>query len=125
MTEHVETPQKSRFNLRSGRDVAPEDNYSTVITGHINIPEDGIYYFSTSCDQLLIDCELFISNEGMVKRFPLTDRPIALAKGTHNIKMVRLSGVVGGWHPQWQAMYISVREDNEPGFRTLEAEDYI
>ena len=42
MTEHVETPQKSRFNLRSGRDVAPEDNYSTVITGHINIPDDGI-----------------------------------------------------------------------------------
>lgn len=75
--------------------------YAAVATGYIDIPEDGVYYFSTNNDEFWIDGKLLISNEGEVKRFSRNDSSVALAKGLHPIKMVFLCHTIGGWPSLW------------------------
>ncbi|MGL5937265.1 MAG: family 20 glycosylhydrolase [Phocaeicola sp.] len=75
--------------------------YAAVATGYINIPEDGVYYFSTNNDEFWIDGKLLISNEGEVKRFSRHDSSVALAKGLHEIKMIFLCHTIGGWPSLW------------------------
>ncbi|MGL4853383.1 MAG: family 20 glycosylhydrolase [Phocaeicola sp.] len=75
--------------------------YAAVATGYIEVPEDGVYYFSTNNDQFWIDGKLLISNEGEVKRFSRNDSSVALAKGLHEIKMVFLCHTIGGWPSLW------------------------
>ncbi len=75
--------------------------YSAVATGYINIPEDGVFYFSTDNEEVWIDGKLLINNRDEVKRFPRTDKSVALAKGLHEFKVVFLSHIIGGWPSIW------------------------
>jgi hexosaminidase len=75
--------------------------YAAVATGYINIPEDGVYYFSTNNEEVWIDGKLLINNRDEVKRFPRTDKSVALGKGLHGFKVVFLSHIIGGWPSIW------------------------
>lgn len=108
------------------RSKVPDEHelYSTEIDGYINVEEDGVYYFSTDCDQFWIANELLINNEGEVKRHSRADKSIALKKGYHPIKLVRLSGLYGGWVPQWDKIKLFVRKSGDSAFRETTPQDF-
>ena len=118
--ETVATVRNAKHRITGYKEFVPEDYYSTVLTGYLNIPEDGVYYFNTTATELWIDGKLFISNEGKVAKQP-TNKSIALAKGLHSIKVVRLSGIIGGWPPLWYDIYLAMRKEGNPNFETLDA----
>lgn len=126
-TEYVKAPQETKYRVNGYIEVYEEDFVSTILTGFINIPEDGVYYFNTDYE-FWIDGKLFISNEkdnnGTARRFSRSDKSVALAKGYHPIKLMRLGAIFGGWPTQWDAMTMSMRKDGEKEFRTLKAEDF-
>ncbi|MGL5272009.1 MAG: family 20 glycosylhydrolase, partial [Phocaeicola sp.] len=96
--ESLEDLHKQELFTESMRGVK---QYAAIATGYIEVPEDGVYYFSTNNDQFWIDGKLLINNEGEVKRFSRKDSSIALAKGLHEIKMVFLCHTIGGWPSLW------------------------
>ena len=71
--------------------------YAAIANGYVNIPEDGVYYFSSELEEVWIDGKLLIDNGGEVKRFSRKDKSVALAKGLHDIKAVFLGHIVGGF----------------------------
>lgn len=79
--------------------------YSAIASGYINIPEDGVYYFSTDNEEVWIDGKLLVNNGGEVKRFSRNDSSVALAKGLHEFKVVFLSHIIGGWPSIWNNWY--------------------
>lgn len=123
-TEQVTVPQESKYRIMGYKEVYPENFCSTVLTGYINIPEDGIYYFNTDTE-FWIDGKLLISNEkdnkGTARRFSRSDKSVALAKGSHPIKIVRIGAVFGGWPSQWDNILLSMRKADQPQFTYLDA----
>jgi hexosaminidase len=99
--------------------------YAAVATGYVDIPEDGVYYFSTDNEEVWIDGKLLINNRGEVKRFPRTDRSVALAKGLHEFKVVFLSHIIGGWPSIWNNWHkgtVSYRKDGAETFERITPE---
>lgn len=121
-TDYIPMPQKAAHRIHGYVEVHPEDYWSTVLTGYIEIPEDGVYYFSTDAE-LWIDGEYLISNEkdndGTARRFSRSDKSIALAKGLHSFKLIRLGAIFGGWPSQWDQLNIAIRKSDQPKFTTM------
>ena len=84
--------------------------YGAIATGYVDIPEDGVYYFTTNNDEVWIDGKLLISNEGEVKRFSRNDKSVALAKGLHELKVVFLGHIIGGLHCGMMLLSQSARQ---------------
>ena len=122
--ETVATPQNVKYRVPGYRELIPEDFYSVVLTGYLNVPEDGVYIFGTTATELWIDNKLFISNEGEVAR-RAKNSSIALSKGLHPIKIVRLSGIIGGWPPLWYDIYLDMRKESNDNFETLDASRFF
>ena len=124
-TEYVATPQNTRYRISGYVEPKESDFCSTMLTGYIHIPEDGVYYFKTDYE-FWINGELLISNEkdnhGTARRFSRSDKSIALSKGYHPIKLIRLGAVFGGWPTQWDAMTLSVRKSDRSAFTAMGAE---
>lgn len=72
-----------------------------ILTGYLDIAEDGIYEFGTNVDQFFIGDKLLIDNDGEVKRFWRNNASIAMCKGKHSIKIIFLNNTVGGWAHVW------------------------
>ncbi len=125
-TEIVDIPFNSGYQLPENG-LEPDMFKSTVLTGYIRIPEDGVYYFSTD-SELWIDGRYLISNErdnyGKARKFSRFDNGMALAKGLHPFRMVRLGATFGGTPTQCLNMYLNMRKSDSPDFRTLKAEDF-
>lgn len=120
--EYITFPQKAKHRVEGYVEVYPEDFYSTVLSGYIDIPEDGVYYFSTD-SELWIDGKLFITNDNgkdIARRFSSADKSIALAKGLHAVKLVRLGAIFGGWPTQWENISLSMRHEKEKEFKILD-----
>jgi hexosaminidase len=83
--------------------------YSAIATGYVNIPADGVYYFSSNNEQVWIDGQLLIDNKGEVKRFSRHDKSVALAKGLHALKVVFLGNITGGWPSNWDSGNVEIR----------------
>ena len=120
--EIIASPQKASYRVTGYRELNDEDFVSTILTGTINIEEDDVYYFKSTADQVWIDGQLLLTNVGEVKKNSRADRSIALAKGTHEIKIIRLSGIVGGWPPVWEPLYIMLRADKETKYTMMQDE---
>lgn len=116
-----------KYRVKGYYEVYPKDFWSTRITGYLNIPENGVYYFHTDCE-LWIDGQLFISNEkgneGTARRFSRSDKSIALAKGYHAVQFVQLGGIFGGWPTQWESASVSIRKEGDAKFRQLNNSDF-
>ncbi|MFV0313343.1 MAG: family 20 glycosylhydrolase [Dysgonomonas sp.] len=123
-TEQIAAPQDAKYRVKNYVEVYADDFYSHILTGYINIPEDGIYYFNTD-SELWIDGTYLISNEkdnnGTARRFSRSDKSIALAKGPHAIKIVRLGAIFGGWPTQWDPVMLSIRKADQPEFILMDA----
>ena len=96
--------------------------YGAIATGYVDIPEDGVYYFTTNNDEVWIDGKLLISNEGEVKRFSRNDKSVALAKGLHELKVVFLGHIIGGWPSLWDDASISIRKADQEKFTPIKPE---
>ena len=125
-TDVVKTPETSAFQLTDNgltRDVF----WSTVLTGYIGIPEDGVYYFSTDCE-LWIDGKYLISNEkdnyGSARKFSRSDNAMALSKGLHPFRLIRLGVTFGGTPQQCLYMNLQMRKADNPRFMSLTEKDY-
>ena len=64
--------------------------YAAVATGFIDIPENGVYFFSSDLEEVWVGGKLLVNNGGEVKRHSRNDRSIALEKGMHELKLVFL-----------------------------------
>lgn len=101
------------------RDFKP---YAAIATGYIEIPEDGVYYFSSDNEEVWIDNKLLINNRGEVKRFSRNDKSVALAKGLHEIKIVYLGHIIGGWPTIWSDGSVSIRKEDAKEFTKVQPE---
>lgn len=97
-------------------------HYAAIATGYIDIPEDGVYYFSSDNEEVWIDGKLLINNKGEVKRFPRTDKSVALAQGLHEIKVVFLSHIIGGWPSIWNNGSVQLRKSEAEKFTAVTPE---
>lgn len=117
-TEYVVSPQKSKYRIPDYREIYDGEFYSTILTGYINIAEDGVYCFSTDAEMWL-DGKQIITNaneEGSARRFSRGDRSLALAKGLHPVKIVRLGAIFGGWPTQWDNVNVFIRPEKSNEF---------
>ncbi len=124
--ESLASLQKAKHRVKDYAEVYPQDFYSTAITGYIDIHTDGVYYFSTDCE-LWIDGKQLITNDNgkdTAHRFSRADKSIALAKGLHAIKVVRLGAIFGGWPNQWDDITLSMRADKEKEFKVLDEKSF-
>lgn len=121
--EYVVSPQRSKHRIANYGEVYNDDFYSTILTGYIDIPKDGVYYFNTD-SEFWIDGKQLISNEtggkDLARRFSRDTKSAALAKGSHEIKIVRFGTIFGGWPTQWENIYLSMRPENEKEFKILD-----
>ncbi len=96
--------------------------YAAIANGYVNIPEDGVYYFSSELEEVWIDGKLLIDNGGEVKRFSRKDKSVALAKGLHDIKAVFLGHIVGGWPSNWNDGAIRIRKADQEKFQKIKGD---
>ena len=96
--------------------------YAAIASGYVDMPEDGVYFFSSDLEEIWIDGKLLISNEGETKRFSRHDKSVALAKGLHEIKAVFLGHIIGGWPSNWNNGSISIRLSDAGKFEQIKGE---
>jgi beta-L-N-acetylhexosaminidase len=93
--------------------------YAAVATGFIDIPENGVYFFSSDLEEVWVGGKLLVNNGGEVKRHSRNDRSIALEKGMHELKLVFLGHIIGGWPSNWNNGAVMLRKSDEKKFRKI------
>jgi hexosaminidase len=93
--------------------------YAAIATGYVNIPEDGVYYISSDLEEVWVDGTLLINNGGEVKRFSRHDNCVALAKGLHEIRLVFLGHIMGGWPSNWNDGSVKLRKADAEKFTPI------
>ena len=125
-TDWKEMTIKSTFDIRNQEptweNMRGVKYYSAIATGYVEIPEDGVYYFSSNNDEVWIDGKLLIDNGGEVKRFSRKDASMALSKGLHELKVVFCSHIIGGWPSAWDDASIKIRKADEEKFSAIKPE---
>jgi hexosaminidase len=113
-------------DLRNITRIEPSNNamrnvkqYAAIATGYVNIPDDGVYYFSSDNEEVWIDGKLLINNGGEVKRFSRNDRSVALSKGWHELKVVFLGHIIGGWPSNWNNGSVQFRKSDAANFARI------
>lgn len=102
--------------VKSSESMRGVKQYAAVATGYVNIPEDGVYYISSDNEEVWIDGKLLVNNGGEVKRFSRHDSSAALAKGLHEIKVVFLGHIIGGWPSNWNDGSVKLRKADADKF---------
>lgn len=119
--------QKSIKNIREIRsqtavpgNVRNVNHYAAIAYGYINIPADGVYYFSSNNAEVWIDREKIIDNDkDMVKRFSRNGGSRALSKGLHAIKIIFLGHIGGGWPTYWDDGSVVYRHEKDEKFKAI------
>jgi hexosaminidase len=116
-------------DLRDLTRIEPSNNamrnvkqYAAIAKGYVNIPEEGVYYFSSDNEEVWIDGKLLVDNGGEVKRFSRRDKSAALAKGLHELKVVFLGHIIGGWPSNWNNGSVQIRKSEAGKFSRLTPE---
>ncbi|MFA6832747.1 MAG: family 20 glycosylhydrolase [Bacteroidaceae bacterium] len=93
---------------------------ASILTGYIDIAEEGIYEFNTDVDQLFLDGTLVVNNDGEVKRFSRHRAQKALAAGKHEVKIIFLNNIIGGWPTAWNGVKVLMKKVSDKEFKTVE-----
>lgn len=101
-----------------------KEKYAAVFEGYLELPEDGIYEFSTNLDQFFIANQLLIDNNGEVKRFSRNNSTIALRRGKHPVKLIYLNNIIGGWPQAWNGPKVSFRLWGDKEFTEANSDMY-
>lgn len=102
--------------VKSSESMRGVKQYAAIATGYVNIPEDGVYYISSDNEEVWIDGKLLVNNGGEVKRFSRHDSSAALSKGLHEIKVVFLGHIIGGWPSNWNDGSVKLRKADSDKF---------
>lgn len=97
---------------------------AAIITGYLDILENGVYEFATDVDQFFIGDKMLINNDGEVKRHSRNNSTIALQKGKHSIKIVFLNNIIGGWPQAWNGPVVRFKKQGSDKFITANGEMY-
>ena len=108
--------------VKSSESMRGVKQYAAIATGYVNIPEDGVYYISSDNEEVWIDGKLLINNGGEVKRFSRHDTSVALAAGLHEIKVVFLGHIIGGWPSNWNDGSVKLRKADADKFTRITPE---
>lgn len=121
--EWKESVIKDLFEIRSAvktdESMRGVKQYAAIANGYVNIPEDGVYYISSDNEEVWIDGKLLINNGGEVKRFSRHDTSVALGKGLHEIKVVFLGHIIGGWPSNWNDGSVKLRKEGTDKFISI------
>lgn len=120
---------KTITNLREIRSQAPVpsnvrnvNHYASVAYGYINIPEDGVYTFTSDNAEVWVDGEKIVDNDKcLVKRFSRNDGSRALSRGLHAFRVVFLGHIGGGWPTYWNDGSVHFRRAGEEKFQPIGA----
>ena len=93
--------------------------YAVEAWGYVDVPKDAVYVLTSVCDQVWIDGRLVIDNGADVKKYSLHDNSIALKAGLHELKVVFLSNVLGGWYASRGHSDLQYRRLDEEEFHTF------
>ncbi len=97
-----------------------DDNLRAVfLNGYIDIPEDGVYYFSSTQDQIWIGDKLLIEHPEPIKKHA-EESSIALQKGKHKLKIMYLNNVVKGWATDWNTVELKYRKASETEYKNVD-----
>ncbi|MCD8193155.1 MAG: family 20 glycosylhydrolase [Tannerellaceae bacterium] len=96
--------------------------YAAIASGYVEIPEDGVYVVSSDLEEVWIDGQLVVNNRDEVKRFSRNDKSVALAKGLHEIKVVFLGHIIGGWPSMWNDGSVELRNMNADKFSKIKGD---
>ncbi|MDY8135141.1 family 20 glycosylhydrolase [Aquimarina sp. 2201CG5-10] len=97
-----------------------EDNFKAVfLDGYLDIPEDGVYYFSSAQDQVWIADQLLIDYKTPLKKHPI-ESSIALKKGKHKLKIVYLNNVYKGWATDWNTVELKYRKASDTDYQVVD-----
>ncbi len=105
---------------RMGNNSQDIDYNASIAEGYFEVPEDGIYFFSTNNEELWIDGEKLIDNAGEVKKFSRHDSSKALKKGLHSIKAVFIGAINGGFPSYWDDAKVWIRGAKEDKFYAID-----
>lgn len=108
--------------VKSSESMRGVKQYAAIATGYVDIPEDGVYYISSDNEEVWIDGKLLINNGGEVKRFSRHDSSVALSKGLHEIKVVFLGHIIGGWPSNWNDGSVKLRKSDAKKFTKITPE---
>lgn len=92
---------------------------AVVAEGYIEVPEDGVYFFSTNNDEFWIDGEKLIDNAGEVKKFSRKDKSRALKAGFHPVKVVFVGAIHGGFPSYWDDGRVTMRLSTSKEFKDI------
>ena len=96
--------------------------YAAIAKGYVDIPSDGVYFFSSDLEEVWIDGKKLIDNGGLVKHFCPTDKSVALSAGLHEFKVVFLGNSYGGFPTHWNDGSINIRKSDETSFKKITPE---
>ena len=80
-----------------------------VFEGYFEIPEDGIYTFSTDMDILSVDGKVIIENEKLSRHYK-NKAQIALQKGKHKFTMTVNNMIKDGWPNTWSRIGFQIKD---------------
>lgn len=118
----IKSLREMRSQVASTESMRNVENYAAIATGYVNIPEDGVYFFSSNNDEVWIDGNLIVNNANEVKRFSRKDGSVALSKGLHEIKVVFLGHIIGGWPSLWDDASVQIRKSDADKFTPITAD---
>ena len=108
--------------VQSSESMRGVKQYAAIASGYVDIPEDGVYYFSSELEEVWIDGKMLINNNRQVKRFSRSDKSVALSKGLHELKAVFLGHIIGGWPSNWNDGSIRIRKSDSERFVRIRPE---
>ncbi|WP_062061005.1 family 20 glycosylhydrolase [Aquimarina longa] len=115
--------EESNTTYHWGHEVKEENFRAVFLDGYIDIPEDGVYYFSSTQDQVWIADQLVLDYKTPLKKHPI-ESSIALQKGKHKLKIVYLNNIAKGWATDWNTIELKYRKASEVDYKAVN-EDMI
>lgn len=118
-TSVVKTIEDSNITYHWGHEVKRDNFKAVILNGYLEIPEDGVYYFSSRQDQVWIADQLIIDYKEELKKHP-KENSIALQKGKHKLKIIYLNNIAKGWATDWNTVELKYRKASEVDYHTVD-----
>ncbi len=118
----IDSMEQANTTLNWGIAIDAKHFKAVELNGYLEVPEDGVYFFSSDQDQVWIADQLVVNNDGEVKRFSRNDGAIALRKGKHALKIIYLNNIIGGWPSDWNTVQLQYRNAKEASFKNVKPE---
>lgn len=117
-TSVVQKIKDANTTYHWGHEVNKNNFKAVFLDGYVDIPEDGVYYFSSTQDQVWIGNQLVIDYKTPLKKHP-KESSIALQKGKHKLKIVYLNNIAKGWATDWNTVELKYRKASEVDYKEI------